>query len=112
MTNQLASQLLGYVCGVGGLVGVGAYIWVVLKRRRWLNSAGLLLTSLGLMQLSLMIHQNLGMAGLIQAALVRDKEDAERVRASVKAAAGLIHRNVVGTYGIGQEPGGDMFLTM
>ena len=49
---------------------------------------------------------------LIQAALVRDKEDAERVRASVKAAAGLIHRNVVGTYGIGQEPSGDMFLTM
>lgn len=36
---------------------------------RWLNSAGVLLTSLGLMQISLMIHQNLGLAGLIQAAL-------------------------------------------
>ena len=69
MSPQLTAQLLGYVCGIGGLVGVGAYIWVVLKRRRWLNSAGLLLTSLGLMQLSLMIHQNLGLAGLIQAGL-------------------------------------------
>lgn len=69
MSPQLTAQLLGYVCGIGGLVGVGAYIWVVLKRKRWLNSAGLLLTSLGLMQLSLMIHQNLGLAGLIQAGL-------------------------------------------
>jgi uncharacterized membrane protein HdeD (DUF308 family) len=69
MSSQLVSQLLGYACGIGGLIGVGAYIWVVFKRRRWLNSAGLLLTSLGLMQLSLMIHQNLGMSGLIQAAL-------------------------------------------
>ncbi|MBI5502431.1 MAG: serine/threonine protein kinase, partial [Deltaproteobacteria bacterium] len=49
---------------------------------------------------------------LIPAAQVRDKEDAERVRTAVKAAAGLIHRNIVGTYGIGQEPSGDMFLTM
>jgi hypothetical protein len=49
---------------------------------------------------------------LIQAGLVRDKEDAERVRAEVKLAAGLVHRNIVGTYGIGQEPNGDMFLTM
>lgn len=69
MSPQLTAQLLGYVCGIGGLVGVGAYIWVVLKRRRWLNSAGLLLTALGLMQLSLMIHQNLGLTGLIQAGL-------------------------------------------
>ena len=69
MSHHLAAQLLGYFCGIGGLVGVGAYIWVVLKRRRWLNSAGLLLTALGLMQLSLMIHQNLGLAGLIQAGL-------------------------------------------
>lgn len=69
MSPQLTAQLLGYLCGIGGLVGVGAYIWVVLKRRRWLNSAGLLLTALALMQLSLMIHQNLGLAGLIQAGL-------------------------------------------
>lgn len=69
MSPQLTAQLLGYLCGFGGLVGVGAYIWVVLKRRRWLNSAGLLLTALTLMQLSLMIHQNLGLAGLIQAGL-------------------------------------------
>ena len=69
MSNQLLAQLLGYACGLGGAVGVGAYIWVVLRRRRWLNSAGLLLTALGLMQLSLMIHQNLGMVGLIQAAM-------------------------------------------
>jgi len=69
VSNALVSQLLGYLCGLGGLIGAGAYIWVVLKRKRWLNSAGLLLTSLGLMQLSLLIHQNLGMAGLIQAGL-------------------------------------------
>lgn len=49
---------------------------------------------------------------LVSAALVRDKEDAERVRAEVKAAASLVHRNVVGTYGLGQEPNGDMFITM
>jgi serine/threonine-protein kinase len=49
---------------------------------------------------------------LVPAALVRDKEDAERVRSEVKAAASLVHRNVVGTYGLGQEPNGDMFITM
>lgn len=49
---------------------------------------------------------------LVPVALVRDKEDAERVRAEVKAAASLVHRNVVGTYGIGQEPNGDLFVTM
>ena len=49
---------------------------------------------------------------LVPAALVRDKEDAERMRAEVKAAASLVHRNVVGTYGIGQEPNGDLFITM
>ena len=69
MSNQLVAQLLGYLCGVGGLVGVGAYIWVVLRRKRWLNSAGLLLTALALMQLSLLIQKNLGLAGLIQAGM-------------------------------------------
>jgi hypothetical protein len=69
MSSQLIAQLLGYVCGIGGLVGVGAYIWVVLRRRRWLNSAGLLLTALALMQLSLLIQKNLGLVGLIQAGL-------------------------------------------
>lgn len=69
MSSQLIVLLLGYACGLGGVAGIAAYIWVVLKRRRWLNSAGLLLTALGLMQFSLLIHQNLGMAGLIQAAM-------------------------------------------
>jgi uncharacterized membrane protein HdeD (DUF308 family) len=69
VSSQLAVQFLGYVCGLGGLAGIAAYIWVVLRRRRWLNSAGLLLTALGLMQLSLLIHQNLGLSGLIQAAM-------------------------------------------
>lgn len=49
---------------------------------------------------------------LVPVALVRDKEDTERVRAEVKAAASLVHRNIVGTYGIGQEPNGDLFITM
>jgi hypothetical protein len=66
MTSQLAIQILGVACGLGGLAGTGAYIWVVLKRRRWLNSAGLLLTSLGLMQLSLLVQQNTNLSGLIQ----------------------------------------------
>ena len=69
MNSQLAIQLLGYACGIGGLAGTGAYIWVVLKRRRWLNSAGLLLTSLGLMQLSLLVRQNSNLSGLIQGGL-------------------------------------------
>lgn len=62
----MTAQLLGYACGLGAVAGIGAYIWVVLKRKRWLNSAGLLLTSLGLAQLSLLIHQNLDLSGLIQ----------------------------------------------
>jgi serine/threonine-protein kinase len=48
----------------------------------------------------------------VPASLVPDREDAERIRAEVKAAAGLVHRNVVGTYGMGLEPSGDIFLTM
>ncbi len=69
MSGPLAAQLLGYACGLGGVAGISAYIWVVLKRRRWLNSAGLLLTALALMQLSLLIQQNGDLVGLLQAAL-------------------------------------------
>jgi hypothetical protein len=69
VSSQLIAQLLGYACGLGALAGIGAYAWVVLRRKRWLNSAGLLLTSLGLAQLSLLIRQNADLSGLMQAAM-------------------------------------------
>ena len=61
------SQILGIVCGLTALASIGAYIFVVVRHRRWFNSVGLLLTGLGVMQLSLLLAKGAGLGTLINA---------------------------------------------
>ena len=43
---------LSALCGLAALTSIGVYIYVVLRRQRWLNSVGLLLTGLGTLALA------------------------------------------------------------
>ena len=62
------AHLLGAICGLTALSAIVAYIYVVVRRQRWMNSVGLLLTGLGVLQLSLLLSKGGGLGTLINAA--------------------------------------------
>ncbi len=67
MTGPALAHLLGIVCGLTAIGAVAAYIYVVVRHRRWINSVGLLLTGLGVMQLSLLLSSGASLGTLINA---------------------------------------------
>lgn len=61
------SHALGIVCAVTALAAIAAYLIVVIRHRRWFNSLGLLLTGLGVLQLSLLLSRGASLGTLINA---------------------------------------------
>jgi hypothetical protein len=67
MSGQAIAHILGVVCGLTAVASIAAYIIVVVRHRRWFNSIGLLLTGLGVLQLSLLLSKGGGLGTLINA---------------------------------------------